>query len=790
VSFDPLSHARTPAALSHAVVDLLSDSRRPLHVAEIATQLGVGDRHVLREVLDDLVSDGVVLARAGQRFRLAPGARPREAREEGIVHVNPKGFAFVRTIGSPDDVFVPGDALGGAMHGDRVAVRVVARSRRGREGEIAEVLERRCRRVVGVLRGRPGQRTLEPDDARMRGPIEIVDETGAEGAMEARAGLAAVVAITRYPEQPRELPQGALTKVLGAPGEPDVEVAKVLAAHGIDEVHSDETRREAEAFGSEPDPAELARREDLTAIPFLTIDPHNARDHDDAVWVERDDEGRYQAWIAIADVSHYVTPKSALDAAALERGCSVYLPDRAIPMLPQALSGALCSLLQGEERLCLCVHVHLDATGAVRKTRILEGRMRSRAFLSYQAVARALGLSTEAPSDLAAEARRHELQIMWDLAMLLRKRRMRRGALDLDVPEAEVSIDLATRLPVSVTMREYDPGVRKTYRLVEELMLLANESVARFCIDRDLHTVFRVHAAPDPEKLARLAAACSALGIDFDPDDGDDPQKLTRFLRKTAAHPKKEVLHMLMLRALSQACYDPINIGHFGLASGAYLHFTSPIRRYPDLVVHRVVRHALRSEAPSKPVASEEALRRAALVASEQERNAMEAERETADVYRALLMQSHVGEIFEATVSSVTPMGLWVRIRDPFVDVLVPLDAVGNDSYEIDEHALRATAARSRDSIMLGDALLVRIEDVSLTRRLVFGRRMVEERSGKRSKSNERTKPGKQDRRRGAKPARRGPGKDKGKGKGKDKGKGKGKSKGKGKGKGKGRGRR
>ncbi|HZO15252.1 MAG TPA: ribonuclease R [Polyangiaceae bacterium] len=750
MSFDPTDPvARAPAALSHAIVDLLGSAKRAMHVAEIGQRLAVGDRARLRDALDALVDDGIVLPQAGQRFRLSPGARPAVAPVEGMIHVNPKGFAFVRPSGETDDVYIPADAVAGAMHGDRVAVRVVARSRRGREGEIVAVLERRCRRVVGTLEGRPGQRYLEPDDARIRGPVQIVDEGSVSGA---RPGLAAVVAITQYPEESRENPQGRLVQVLGVPGEPDVEVAKVLAAHAIDEQHPSDALREAQAYGETVDPAELANREDLTSIPLLTIDPHNARDHDDAVWVTRDEGGSYQAWIAIADVSHYVTPDSGLDRCALERGCSVYLPDRAVPMLPATLSSVLCSLLSGQERLCLCVHIELDPTGSVRRSRIIEGRMRSRAFLSYHAVARALGFTTNPEPDPVAEAMRDDLFVLWDLAMILRKRRMRRGALDLEIPEAEIAIDMATRLPVSVTQREHDPGVRKAYRLVEELMLLANETVARFCLDRSLPAIYRVHAAPEPEKLARYAEVCGLLGVDFDPEDGTDPQKLTRFLRKIGNHPRREILHMLLLRALTQACYDPTNIGHFGLASGAYLHFTSPIRRYPDLVVHRVVRQALRGEKPARDDASAEALRRAALLASEQERNAMEAEREVTDVYRALLMRSHIGKTFEGTVSSVTPIGLWTRLTDPFVDVLVPLDALGHDAYEVDDAGLRASGVRSGDSITLGDKLVVLIEDVSLVRRLVFARRVLDDQPRRKSRSTKKER--KEQRRAAAKKAR------------------------------------
>jgi ribonuclease R len=768
--------------LSHAVVDLLNEQTRPLHVAEIATRLGVRNRTELGEVLENLVYEGVLLARPGRRYRVAPcaGNEGREALE-GLIHVNARGFAFVRVLGSADDVFVPAEAIGGAMHGDKVRVRVVARSRRGREGEVTEVIGRGRERVVGVLRGRPGQFYVEPDDSRVRGPIEVTalgpqlgPPAGSQAGGEPRAGLAVAVTILRYPDDTGENPQGRLDVLLGVPGEPDVEVAKVLVEHGIDETHPADALAEAQAFGAQPRPEDFEGREDLRHVPFIAIDPADARDHDDAVCVERDDDGNYRAWIAIADVSHYVREGSALDASAEARGCSVYLPDRAVPMLPPNLSATLCSLLPNQDRLALGVEVQLDSTGAITKVRPFEAVIRVRAFVSYDATARALGFTTEPARDPEAEERRHEIRIAWDLSSQLRKRRMRRGALDLDVPEAHVQVDPETRAPVAVTQRSHDPGVRKTYRLVEELMLLANESIAKLALERGLPVIFRVHGTPDPEKVERFAAQCSALGVTLDVDDATDPKRMSKFLRKIESHPKKQVLHSLMLRSLQQAVYEVANVGHFGLASPAYLHFTSPIRRYPDLVVHRMLRRVLRKERIRDDEALERHLREAAVTASERERNAMEAERDISDLYRALYMRSHIGDMLEGTVTSVTPVGVYLRIDDPFLDVLVPTDALGMDAYEPDELSLKVVGRRSGDTIALGDTMLVVIEDVSIQRRAVFGKRIAEE-SNRRTSSKER----KRMRRDTTNAAKRGKGprKSKSKSKSKSKGKSKGKSK-------------
>jgi ribonuclease R len=333
-----------------AVVDLLASQPRALHVNEIATRLGVsaGSYAALQRLLNDLSFDGSIVALTGQRFRLSSAQRERHGVEvEGILNVNPRGFGFVST-GLDDDIYIPPTSMAGALHGDQVIARIVTRDRRGAEGEIVRVSRRRTARVPGTLRKRGRSAWLEPDDNRLRGPIVL----GKDGLEQGNDGDAAVVTITRFPELPDENPEGELTAVLGPPGEPQVEIAKILAREGIEEDHPPAAMAEAEAFGSEVTPEALAGRVDLTGIPLPTIDPEDARDHDDAVWVTRADDGSYKAWIAIADVSHYVRPGTVLDASALARGNSIYLPERAIPMLPRVLSSDLCSLLPGVLRLC------------------------------------------------------------------------------------------------------------------------------------------------------------------------------------------------------------------------------------------------------------------------------------------------------------------------------------------------------------------------------------------------------------------------------------------------------
>jgi ribonuclease R len=721
-----------------AVIEALEGADRPLHAREIVTRLAVAARHeaVLGRVLDDLVFDGTVTALPGQRFRLAGlggGHSPKRGagREvEGFLSAHPRGFGFVPTEGPGSDVFVPAESLMGAMHGDRVVARIVGENPKGLEGTIMKIVARRNAKIPGVLRKRGKSSWVEPDDQRVRGPIVLGRSDGTAASVgsdveAARDGDAVVARITRFPATPDEHPEGIVEAILGAPGDPEVEVLKILMAEGVEEDHDPLAVAEAEAFGPVVAQDAFAGRVDLTHLPLPTIDPIDARDHDDAIWAERNADGTATVWVAIADVSHYVTPGSALDASAVVRGCSIYLPDRAIPMLPRALSSNLCSLLPDETRLCLCVEMKLDANGTILEKRIVEGFMRSRAKLNYEGVANALGLSTEAPRQQAAVAMVDSLKVLREISTTLRGRRMARGALDLDLPEAKVVLE--GRTPVDVVKRAKDPGVAKAYQIVEEFMLLANEAVASFLIEHDLPGIYRHHGPPDPEKLARLAELCERIGVDLEDDIGTDPKALGAFLKKTASHPRKQVLHMVLMRSMKQAVYDVTNRTHFGLASEGYVHFTSPIRRYPDIVVHRAVKAYLRSKKVDKSDQGMEAMRTAATLASERERRAMTIERQVVDLDRAIVMRDRVGEIFGGTVSGLSPAGAYVAIDEPFIDILVRAETLGSHSYEPDEFGLALVAGSSGDRVELGDAMMVQIAEVSITRRTVFGRRMRDE---------------------------------------------------------------
>lgn len=709
---------RRPPVRRDQLVELLASQTRALHAREIATRLDLreGDYLDLLALLEELTFDGLLRAMPGQRFRAARSA-PVQTRE-GFLSVNPKGFAFLSTPGESQDVFIPAQSVGGAMHGDRVRVRVVGSTPRGLEGAIEAILERRHARVGGILRRRGRSTWLEPDDARVRGPVVL--PTASDG----KDGDVAVVAIKRYPETPDENPEGEVVEVLGDPGDPSVETRKVLLREQVEEKFDDETQAAAQAIARAGLTTDLGSREDLRELPLVTIDPDDARDHDDAVWVGRLEGGGWHVCVAIADVAEYVTEGSALDKAATARSFSIYLPDRAVPMLPSELSSDMCSLVEGKDRLCLAVHLDLDKAGTVRSSRVTEAVMRSQARLTYTQVSAALGWGSIAGQKMVPIDLIEHLSAAGSLSKLLHRRRIARGALDLNVPEARIVIDPQSGAPVDVVRRAADPGVKRSYNLIEELMLLANEAVATWMIERELQPVFRVHPPPDEAKLERLATLCEALGIEFEIEDALDPKKLSEFLTRVMEHPLAEVVGTLTLRSLKQASYDTVNVGHFGLALARYLHFTSPIRRYPDLLVHRGVKRALRGVTER---VLDEKLREDVDRANQRERRIMEIEREISDLYRAIFMRTRIGMEAEGRVVEVLPMSVIVSLDEPFVDVRVTDEMLGRDVYEASDDGLRMVGQRSGDTISLGDRMRVRVEEVSLTRRVILGRRIVTE---------------------------------------------------------------
>jgi ribonuclease R len=647
-----------------------------------------------------------------------PGA-PDE-RIIGRITVHPAGYGFVATEAG-ETVFVPAKFRGTSLDGDRVAVDTWP-GVRGTEGRVSEVLARGRARLTGILR-RVGRAVyLEPDDPRISsdyGRVQLDD------APLGKDGEAVVIEITRYPDAARRELAGKLLKVLGDPEDPRTEIEKILACAVIPIEFPNDALEQAKRTPQELGPNDLADRIDLRDRRFATIDPETARDFDDALCVEDGPHGGPRVWVAVADVSHYVRWDDALDKEATIRSVSVYLPDRVIPMLPHQLSANICSLNPQVDRCAMVVRLDYTEDAELVDVGHAAAVIRSKGRLDYPGVAAALG------GDFRGRREEYrpwsaELERLNRLARLLRTKRQSRGALELEISEPKIVLDADDpRLVRDVVKAKGDPAVKQAYQLVEEFMIAANEAVGQFFRKRSAPTVWRVHAPPKADRVEVLAELLGSFGIVVDVKEAVTPLGMKRVLDQIAEKPGAQALSFLVLRTLTQAVWDTVPIGHFGLASGDYLHFTSPIRRYPDLLVHRLLKHHLHREGQasgggySKPPPPITELSKLAKSSSEHERRAMEAEREAVAMYRAYLMRDQVGQQFEGVVSAVTSFGAFVEIEEPFVEGLIKLESLGDDRFTYDEVHMRLSGQRTGKTIELGDKVTVEINNVSVVRRRI-----------------------------------------------------------------------
>jgi ribonuclease R len=619
--------------------------------------------------------------------------------------VHPAGFAFcIPDDPGAEDLYVPAAGVRPGLHGDRVLVRLERGRRRGRaEARVVRILERGIRRVVGVLRRGRAVTVLVPQEQRLPGPILV--PRGAEGS--AADGDLVVAELTRYPGPAAEA-EARVTAVLGPAADPRVETLAVIHAHGLPLEFPPAAAGAARRVPRAVDAEATAGRLDLRGLPVVTIDGENARDFDDAVLVEPL-AGGYRLTVAVADVAHYVPEGGPLDAEARARGTSVYFPDRVVPMLPEELSNGICSLRPAEDRLVKAVRMDFDAGGRLRAARFHDAVVRSAARLTYTEVRRALSDREPAVRDRLAGLVA-PLEQAAALAGLLTARRRARGALDFDLPEAEILLDLRGR-PEQIVRSERSIA----HRMIEEFMLAANEAVARELARRKLPLLYRVHEAPAPESIAELARFLEGFGLRLDLAEGRAaPKAFQAVLERVSGRPEERLVNTVLLRAMQQARYAAVPLGHFGLATACYTHFTSPIRRYPDLVVHRLLDLALSGRGrvpPDLAAVAEEASRR--------ERVAMDAEREIVQLKKIQFMQDKVGEAHEGFVSGVAPFGLFVELRDVFVEGLIHVRALDDDFYEHVEpqHLLRGR--RTRRTFRVGDAVRVVVAGVSVERRQI-----------------------------------------------------------------------
>jgi len=699
----------------------------------------------LEAALDRLTAHGDLLELRSGHFTVT--ARTREF-AVGRLNMHRDGYGFLiseRPIeGITGDVFIPSDSAEKAMHGDRVIVRIARIEAGGRaDGEIVKILKRANATVVGEFRvGRRGQYVV-PHDDRIQQWIDIpegmeipppgapaVDRIGVTpptvNSVEELVGMVVNVELLDYEER-----VGRVIEILGHPDDFGVDVEVVIRKHHLPHQFPPEVVAQAEGVPAGVGPAELAGRRDFRGMGVVTIDGETARDFDDAVWVDKLANGNYALHVHIADVSHYVRPGSPIDREALLRGTSVYFPDRAVPMLPHELSTNICSLVPREDRLVLSALLEIDHRGEVVGQEFLEGVIRSVERMTYTNVHKLL------EGDAALRERYRPLverfELMQELALVLNRKRVRRGSIDFDLPEPLIEFDQfgamtgVTRAPRNIA-----------HRLIEEFMLSANEAVAAHLEEHVEASIFRIHEKPDPKRVLEFEEVAAhfgySLGVGAIPlkrfaftdrhRDGSKKRKemtLTgadidissrhyqKLVAKVEGKPEERILSYLMLRSLRQARYSVDNQGHFALAAPTYTHFTSPIRRYPDLMVHRLLRGVLTGRDPGLGYTE---LKSIAEECSQSERRAADAERELVEWKKVKFMAERVGEDFDALVISTAKYGLFVELTDLFIEGLVPIDTLPGDEYTYQENIRKVVGRRTRREFSIGDKVRVILDRV------------------------------------------------------------------------------
>jgi ribonuclease R len=617
---------------------------------------------------------------------------------KGRVQGHADGFGFLIADDGSPDLFLSPKEMHKTLHGDCVMVREIGVDRRGRrEGAIVEVLERAVTQLVGRLHADHGILFVEAENRRISQDILIP----VEESMNARAGQVVMVEIIQQPSKNAQ-PIGRIFEILGEYTAPGMEIEIALRKHDLPYQFPPKVEKLSAKFPGKVLKKELAEREDIRHLPLVTIDGETARDFDDAVYCERDGKG-YKLYVAIADVSHYVRPQDALDQAALNRGNSVYFPRRVIPMLPEALSNDLCSLNPQVDRLCVVCEMNLDAAGDFRDYRFYPAVMHSQARLTYTKVAAML----DNPKGEDAQQYRQFMphaQLLYKLFKVLLKARQKRGAIDFETIETQMVFNDQGKIERILPIKRND-----AHRLIEECMLAANVCASDFLQKHKQPTLYRIHEGPTPEKLVALRDFLKEFGLQLSGGEEPSAKDYAKTLTKTKDRPDAQLLQTVMLRSLRQAVYSPDNVGHFGLAYESYTHFTSPIRRYPDLLVHRAIKAVLKGAVYSPGDWHELGKH-----CSQTERRADDASRDVESWLKCYYMQDRIGECFEGIISAVTGFGLFVALDGIYVEGLVHISELPSDYFHFNAAKHMLLGERSGKRYRLGDRLRVKIVRVDL----------------------------------------------------------------------------
>ncbi|MCI9270001.1 MAG: ribonuclease R [Dorea sp.] len=684
----------------------------PMKLKELAVLLQVPkeQRGELKSILDMLEAEGKICLTKKGKYR-----KGESVVLTGVYQAHPKGFGFVSAEGEKEDIFIPEGAVNGAFQGDTVEVAITGiTSGKRREGTIMRVVSHGITKVVGLYqcRGNKSYGFVLPDNQRILQDIFIPAER-AKGAVD---GHKVVVELTSYGTN-RDKPEGRIVEILGHVNDPGVDILSIIKDFDLPMEFPERVMNQAERTPDFVSEADRNGRKDIRDWMMVTIDGEDAKDLDDAISITRTEDGRgYILGVHIADVTNYVQERSALDREALERGTSVYLADRVIPMLPHKLSNGICSLNAGEDRLALSCIMTVDRKGTVIEHEICETVIRVDERMSYTSVKKILADKDE------EEIRRYEklvpsFEMMEELSEILRKRRQKRGSIDFDFPESKLVLD-EEGTPLEI--KAYDRNVAT--KIIEDFMLLANETVAEEYYWLETPFVYRVHESPDEDKLKKLAAFIQNFGHSIHLG-GDEvrPGEIQKLLAKIGGTPQEILISRLALRSMRRAQYAPDNAGHFGLAAKYYTHFTSPIRRYPDLQIHRIIKDHLRGRMNEEKIQHyQNILTDVTKQASDTERRAEEAERETIKLKKAEYMSRRIGRVYEGVISGVTAWGIYVELPNT-IEGMVHVANMQDDHYDYHEDRYEMAGAHTGRSYKLGQKVYVRVIGAdSLTRTIDF----------------------------------------------------------------------
>ncbi|MBT9778411.1 ribonuclease R [Clostridium sp. MCC353] len=668
----------------------------PMKLKEMAMLLNVpkNQRDDLKTVLDELLREGKVgISKRGKY------GKPETFAMAGIFSGHPKGFGFVTIEGRDSDVFIPEDKTAGALHGDKVQIVIEQESRGKRaEGSVIRILEHANQTLVGFYQKNKNFGFVIPDNLKINKDVFIPQGKD----MGAVQGHKVVVRITDFGDGNKK-PEGVIVEIIGHVNDPGTDILSIVKAYDLPEAYPDDVMRQVEGIEDSVDPKELAGRLDLRDWQTVTIDGEDAKDLDDAITLTKEGNS-YKLGVHIADVTNYVTEGSPLDKEALKRGTSVYLVDRVIPMLPHKLSNGICSLNAGTDRLALSCIMDVDEHGTVTGHRIAETVINVDRRMTYTAVN---AIVTDRNEEVMEEYREFVglFDLMKELSDILRERRRKRGSIDFDFPESKIILDENGK-PVEIKPYERNAATK----IIEDFMLLANETVAEDYFWQDLPFVYRTHDYPDTEKMKRLGTFINNFGYSIRTQQGEvHPKELQKLLEKIEGTTEEALISRLTLRSMKQAKYMPVCIGHFGLAAKYYTHFTSPIRRYPDLQIHRIIKENLRGGLSEKRIAHYERILQGVTVqCSAMERRADEAERETLKLKKCEYMSRHIGEEFEGVISGVTNWGFYVELANT-VEGLVHVNDLHGDYYAFDEERMELIGELSRKTYKLGQKIWVTV---------------------------------------------------------------------------------